>query len=63
MICRHTFHTLSNASLDVCDAIAELLLRVAQILVGVCQVLDLIVQLFLHLRELLGGEGSKIDCF
>lgn len=58
----HTFHALSNTSFDVCDALAELLLRTAQILVGVRQVLDFIVELLLHLGELLRGEGSKIDC-
>jgi hypothetical protein len=39
------------------------LLRIAQILVGVRQVLDFIVELFLHLRKLLCRESCKIDCF
>lgn len=45
----HTFHTLRNATFDVRDAVAELLLSIAQILVGAGQVLDFFIQLFLDL--------------
>jgi hypothetical protein len=30
---------------------------------GGCEVLELVVELFLDLRELRGGEGSKVDWF
>ena len=45
-----TFRTLSNTSLDIRNALAELLLRISQILVGVRKMLHFVVQLLLNLR-------------
>jgi hypothetical protein len=49
----YTLCTVCDTILDTGDAIAELLLCCAQVLVGIGQVLDLIVELFFHLRKLL----------
>ena len=57
-----TLCTLGHAGLYVGYAFAELLLRVAEILVGTREMLHLFIKLLLHLRELLRREAGKVDC-
>jgi len=56
------FHTPGSWSLrlDASQTLLELLLRGVQLCEGVGQVLDFLVQLLLHLRELLGREAVKV---
>ena len=59
---RHTFYTLGNALPDANDALAKLLLRILQVLIGVTQMLHFIVELLLHLRQLLRRKTCQVDC-
>lgn len=54
--------TFSHTSLDTCDAVAELLLGCTEILVRGGEVLHLVVELFLDLRQLLGGKAAQVNC-
>lgn len=51
----------SNTILDTDNAVLELLLRNTKVLVGVCQMLDLLIELLLDLRELLHAERIQVD--
>ena len=56
-----TLHTPLDALADAGDAVAELLLRGAQVLIRIGQMLDFIVELLLDLRQLLRGELCQVD--
>jgi len=56
-----TSYALRDALFDGEDTVAELLLGGAEVLVGVAQVLDFVVELLLDLRQLLCGEASEVD--
>lgn len=56
-----TLHAGSDALFNTRDTVLELLLRNAQVLVGVGQVLDFLVELLLDLRELLDAERVQVD--
>lgn len=54
-------HAIGDTLLDARNAVLEFLLGDAQILVGVGQVLDLLVELLLDLRELLDAQRIQVD--
>ena len=56
-----TLHAGSDALFNTCDTVLEFLLGNAQVLVGVGQVLDFLVELLLDLRELLDAERVQVD--
>lgn len=56
-----TLHTIGDTLLDAHNAVLEFLLGDAQVLVGVGQVLDLLVELLLDLRELLDAQRIQVD--
>lgn len=53
--------TFGNTLLDAHNTVLELLLGDAQVLVGVGQVLDLLIELLLDLRKLLNAESVQVD--
>lgn len=59
--CMLTLRAGSDALLDAGDAVLEFLLGDAQVLVGICQVLDFLVELLLDLGQLLDAQRIQID--
>ncbi len=57
----HTIHLAIHPVGDTPQAFLELGLRGAQLGEGVGEVFEFVVELFLDLRELGGGEGGEVD--
>lgn len=57
----HTLRTGRDALFHAHDAVLEFLLGDAQVLVGVCQVLDFLIELLLDLGQLLDAQRIQVD--
>jgi hypothetical protein len=58
---RGTLDLSRNTRRNTPQTFSELRLRRAQLLEGIRKVFEFVVELFLNLGELLGGEGCEVD--
>lgn len=58
---RRTLDLSRNTRRNTPQTLSELRLRGAKLLEGIREVFEFVVELFLYLGELLGGEGCEVD--